>query len=352
MRTKEEIQELIGFINSRQERAIQLNEEEITAAYEKTNGDQSLAVKILSMFGGIFASCIFVGFLFLVGLYDSELAMLIVGILLITSGIFINKATESTIVDTVSISAYIVGYILVGMGLSQMELDQNAISIIFILISAATLYSVQTYIISFVSVSIISGAFITLLISNQHDDLIHIYVSLMALLVSFVYLKEAKLMMYSEKFSKLYNPIRIALLFSFLAGLIILGKINIAKISSEYIWISSVCIIAAILYLISHLFELLNIQKNDQKRGIYAVSLLILFPTIFSPAISGALLIILLSFLVNYKTSLVIGIIAFIYFICQYYYDLHYTLLTKSIVLFCSGVLFLGLYFLTYKKLK
>jgi len=87
------------------------------------------------------------------------------------------------------------------------------------------------------------------------------------------------------------------------------------------------------------------------KSGIYALSILLLLPTVLSPAISGAILIILLSFLVNYKTSLVIGIAAFIYFVSQYYYDLHFTLLTKSILLFSSGILFLGLYLLTHKKL-
>lgn len=352
MRTKEEIKEFINLINSQQRREIQFNEEAITAAYEKTNGDQSLAVKILSIFGGILASCFFIGFLFIAGLYDSETALLILGVLLIISGVFINKTTDSTIIDTVSISAYIIGYILLGMGLLQMELDENAVSLVFIVIAISTLCIVQAYIISFVSVLVISGAFLTLIISNDYGDLIHIYVSLMAFLVSWVYLKEARLLNQNKKVSKLYNPVRIALLFSFLAGLILLGKMHIVGLSQEYIWISSVSIIAAILYVISHLFELLHINKSNQKWGIYVFSIIILLPTLFSPSISGAILIILLSFLVNYKTSLAIGIVAFIYFISQYYYDLHYTLLTKSIILFCSGILFLGLYFITYKKLK
>ena len=40
-----------------------------------------------------------------------------------------------------------------------------------------------------------------------------------------------------------------------------------------------------------------------------------------------------------------------IYFISQYYYDLNFTLLTKSILLFSSGVLFLLLYLFTHKNL-
>jgi len=74
-------------------------------------------------------------------------------------------------------------------------------------------------------------------------------------------------------------------------------------------------------------------------------------PTAFSPVILGILLIILLSFLVNYKLGLSVGILTFIYFICQYYYDLNYTLLTKSILLFSSGILFLIFYIFIHKYL-
>jgi len=77
-----------------------------------------------------------------------------------------------------------------------------------------------------------------------------------------------------------------------------------------------------------------------------------LVSTIFSPSISGAMIIVLLSFLVNYKTGLAIGIISLIYFISQYYYDLNFTLLTKSIILFSSGIVFLLFYLFTTKKLN
>lgn len=350
MRTKEEIKELINFIQSRQNREIHFNEEEIAQKYENANSDQSLAIKILSIFGGLFASSLFIGFLFIAGLYDSAMGLVVLGIPLIIAGAFINKANDNTIVDTISISSYIIGFILLGLGLFQFELDENAVSLIFIAVAIITLYIVQAYIISFVSVLIISGGLFTLLISNDTTNLIHVYICLLAFVLTFVFLKEAQLLKSGKKIAKLYNPVRIALIFSFLAGLIFMTKMNTFKFSNEYIWISSVAIIASIIYVISHLLEMFEVHQK--KFLVYAIAVIILLPTLFSPSISGAILIILLSFLVNYKTSLVIGIAAFIYFVSQYYYDLHYTLLTKSIVLFCSGVLFLVLYFLTHKKLK
>ena len=109
--------------------------------------------------------------------------------------------------------------------------------------------------------------------------------------------------------------------------------------------------IAAIIYLLFHLFEILNITKLQFKIGICILSIILLMPTALSPAISVGLLIILLSFLTNYGTGLMICIIAFIYFVSQYYYDLHFTLLTKSILMFSSGMLFIGLYLFIHKKL-
>ncbi|MCX8531881.1 DUF4401 domain-containing protein [Chryseobacterium luquanense] len=356
MRTKEEVKQLLDTLQDASDKDLKFNEEEIYKDYEKSNNHQSLPIKILSIFGGILASLLFMGFLFITGIYDSELGLLALGIPLIIFGTFITKATDNILLDTLSISAYIIGFVLLGVGLSQMETHENVISLIFIAIAASTLFIVRSYLISFVSVLIVCGGFLFLIISNHTFDSIHIYVSLLAVVLTLLYLKEAKLITYNKTFSQLYDSVRIALIFCFLAGLYLSGRNyridRIDEYSFEYSWISSVVIIAAILYVISHLFEMLNIKKNEQKYGIYALSVFILLPTIFSPAISGAILIILLSFMVNYKTSLVIGVVAFIYFVSQYYYDLHYTLLTKSIVLFGSGVLFLGLYFLTHKKLS
>lgn len=349
MRNKEEIKELLNHFQT-ENKDVTFDEEAIFSAYQKNDDHQSLAVKILSIFGGILASLAFVGFLFITGLYDSTTALFILGTFLILGGIFINKIYNTTILDTVSISSYIIGFIILTLALFKMEMTENTVSLICILIAAVSLIIARSYIIAFASVLIINGAIITLISLNKNFDFIHVYTSLLALIVTAIFLKEAKIILLNPVFSKLYNPVRISLIFSFLAGLVFLGN-DFIEVSRDYIWVSSVVIILAIMYVLSYLFKVLHISEMKQKAAIYFVSILILLPTVLSPAISGAILIILLSFLVNYKTSLVIGVIAFIYFVSQYYYDLHFTLLTKSILLFSSGILFLGLYLLTHKKL-
>jgi hypothetical protein len=351
MRNKEEIKEVLDYFQTIDNKELKFDEEAILAAYQKNNDNQSLAIKILSIFGGISAGIVFLAALFITGIYDSDSGLLVFGILAIIGGLLINKVYDKIIIDTLSVSSYIIGFILLGVGLNKLEMSENTVYFLFILIAIVALMVVRTYIISFISVLIINGAVLALIVSNNNFSGIQIYTSFLAITVTALFLKEAKIISMHTAFSKLYDPVRIGLLFSFLAGLVLLCKSNIFDISRDYIWMSSVVIILTILYVLSQLFEILNISSTKHKAAIYIVSTIILLTTLLSPSISGAILIILLSFLVNYKTSMVIGIIAFIYFVSQYYYDLHITLLTKSIVLFSSGILFLGLYLLTHKKL-
>ena len=127
---------------------------------------------------------------------------------------------------------------------------------------------------------------------------------------------------------------------SFILGFILLA-----------IWLSSLVIIAAIMYVIYILLALFKMPPGKEKTIIYALSFVLLLSTAMSPAISGALLIILLAFMVNHKTGFAVGIISFIYFVSQYYYDLGYTLLVKSVLMFSTGILFMLIYLFTYKKL-
>lgn len=351
MKNKDDIKELLDCFQNTEDNPLQFDEEAIVSAYQKDNVNQSLPIKILSVFGGILASLAFLGFLLIAGLHDSDIGLLVLGGILIVGSIWINKKYDKIIIDTVSVSSFILGFILLGFGFGQLKIDENIISIIFIFIAFGSLSILQNYILSFVSVLIINGSVLMLIIWNKGYDFIHIYVSLLALAMTYFFLKEASIITSSKALSKLYNPIRIGLIFSFLSGLVFLGKKGIVPLSTDYIWLTSVVIILVIVYVISLLFNVLNITKTRYKISIYIFTVLALLPTALSPAISGAILIILLSFLINHKTGLALGIISFIYFISQYYYDLNFTLLTKSILLFSTGVLFIVLYLFTYKKL-
>jgi uncharacterized membrane protein len=351
MKNKEDIKEILDYLQTTEEKTLEFDEEAITAACQKNSGTQSLSVKILSVFGGILASFAFLGFLFTAGLYNSEAGQLVFGIICIAGSIWINKTYDNIIIDTASVSIFITGFILLSFGFNELNVNAGTICVLFAIIAFVSTVIAQNYMLSFISILIVNGSILMLIIFNGAYNLIHIYVSALALILAYFYLKEAKIITTNEALSKLYSPVRTGLTFSFLAGLAFLGKRGFFQISPNYIWWSSIIIILAVIYLLYKLFDILNITKIRHKTLIYIFTALTLLPTVFSPAISGAILLILLSFAVNYRTGLVLGVIAFIYFITQYYYDLNFTLMTKSILLFSSGILFLVLYLFTHKKL-
>lgn len=350
MKTKEQIDYLLDYFKTIESKELIFDEAAIISTYQKKTNNQSLAIKILSAFGGLLASLAFMGFLLIAGLYNNDVGLIGFGIAFIASAIWINKKYDKIITDTVSISIYIIGFTLLGLGLDKLEWAPNTICITFILLALVSLIITQNYILSFFAVLIINGSVLAIILSNNAQHFIHVFVSALSLLLTYCILNEAKFISTHNTLSKLYSPLRIGLVVSFLAGLILLGKKELYSVSPDFIWVSSVINLIAIIYFLTKLTQTLHITQTSQKIRIYVLSMLLLLPTALSPTISGAVLIILLSFMVNYKTGLVIGLVSFVYFVCQYYYDLNFTLLTKSILLFSSGILFIALYLFTNKK--
>ncbi|MCZ2356323.1 MAG: DUF4401 domain-containing protein [Bacteroidia bacterium] len=352
MKTKEELRDLLdSFQATAENKNITFDEEAILAAYSKNQNGQSLPIKILSVLGGILATAAFLGFLLVAGLYNSIEGQLIFGIIFTTAAIWVNKKYDAIILDTVSISSFLIGLILLAFSLSQLELNGSLICVIFILIALGSLTIAQNYLLSFISVLIINGSILALIVLNKAYELAQFYAAALALALTIFLLWEAKIITMNVRISKLYNPLKTGLSFSFLSGLILLGVRTILPISPDYLWITSGIIILAIVYVVFNLLRAFDIGEDWHKITACILVVITLLPTVLSPAISGSILFMILSFRVNYKLGLVLGIISSIYFIAQYYYDLRFTLLTKSILLFSAGIFFAILYLVIYKKL-
>ncbi len=355
MKNKEAIRAILEQLQATSPTPIEFDEASIFAAYQDDNSTRAgLAIKVLSIFGGLVATFALLGFLILAGLQDSEHGMLTVGSAFIVGAVLLNTRYDSLTLGTVSISAYLIGYLLLSFGLFQLRLDENSISIFFILVALLTLGITQNYLLSFIALLIINACLLVLLDGNY--DLLHVYVALLSFLLTFVMLSESRLIKLNKIFSRLYAPLRIALIFIFLGNLALLGKKHIFSTDHVHtslpIWVPSLLIMAAILYTLTKILKILQVKELVLQAGVYSMVVLFLIPTLYSPAISGAALVMLLSFMVNYKTGLVLGIVALLYYIGQYYYDLSFTLLTKSIILMISGALMLLIYFFTQKQLS
>ncbi|MEE9349667.1 MAG: DUF4401 domain-containing protein [Flavobacteriaceae bacterium] len=352
MNKLDKINRLLQKIKAKEGDSFTYNEETILAEYKHNDDNKSTTtIKILSVLGGILATLAFVGFLFLTRIFRSEVSMLVLGIVFVIAAIWVNKIYDKLIIDTASIALYIVGFLMIIFGIAEITDSKNFTVLVGLVIALVSLFSTQSYMLLFISVLALSGSLLSFIWLNEKPNAIHLYIVFQTLLLTIIFLNEAKIITFNKKFSRLYKPLRIGIMISFLVGLIATSKRGMIELSDNFFWISVIAISIGILYLIPKILGKLAIVETNSKIMIYVLILLLLGFSSGSPAILGGILIVLLSFYVNFRIGLVIGVASLIYFVSQYYYDLSFTLLTKSILLFGSGMLFIILYLFINKKL-
>ena len=167
----------------------------------------------------------------------------------------------------------------------------------------------------------------------------------------FVNLSETKILSYTNgDFSK-YKPIH--------SGLFVSCVLSLAGLSVNYLtkstndWIISVFMLVGILLMVYKIVQVMQVKSPVHQVCIYLLCILICFPSLHAPYLSGSILLILICFQYGYKAESAVALLLFIYSISKYYYDLDITLLTKSITLFFTGIaLLIAWYIFTQKKTR
>lgn len=352
MKNETMIREMIDSLKQQQGGGFEINEDDVVNEYEKKYANRSsLTIKILSIVGGLMASIAFIGFLFIVGVADSGGTLIVLGIMFTAIAILICNLADKLVLDTVGICGFIVGFILLAGGMAEGNVGENTICFWLIIISAVSFSVSKNAILIFISLLIFFGCFLVLIMTNQPHEMIHLLIAFNVVALAYWMLNEHAIITMGKRFCEVYEPVRTGVIFSLIINLWMTTSSSIYTRPIAFPWMSSLVIIPVLLYVVNRILDIIRVKELKEKAVAYFISSLILVATFFAPAISGALLIILLCFLVNYKTGFVVGVVAFIYFISRYYYDLDVTLLTKSILMMASGVLFILFYLLTNKKL-
>src|SRR5690606_12759765 len=143
------------------------------------------------------------------------------------------------IIDTVSISTFAIGFTMVGIGLDHLITNEKNLLMVVIALAFCTLIIARTYMISFLSVLIINSCILALLQLYKVYDLIHPYIAIVVLSLTYLFLREAKLITASKVQSQLYGPLRAGLIYSFLMGLLLISSNSLFSLSPDYIWASS-----------------------------------------------------------------------------------------------------------------
>jgi len=350
MDTLNNMERALEEIAAREGEDFRADRETILGRYGRRAGERDMAIKVLSVFGGILATLSFAGFLGVMDLFQSHLALILVGAVVLALALGVQRVFKALVLDTLGVSLYILGMVMVMVGLEGFNVPANTLAQVLFLLALCSLFVTKNYILAFLSVLVLAGVFLYLILANGLPYLVHGYILFYTSALALCLLGEAKFLAAPSHIAERYGPLRIGLCFSLLFGLVLVGANALVPEGLQYPWLSSLAPLATILYLVPSLPKGWPGKKN--RALAYGLCTLALLPILFAPAMAGSLLLVLLSFKVNYRTGLVLGIIALAYFTIQYYYDLNLSLLIKSMVLFTSGMVFLLCYLLFTKTKK
>ena len=317
----------------------QADQNNIIEAYE-TLDKQSLStgIRILSFLGGIAVALLYFSWPLLD--LDSPIALLILGLVSLVGSTYLDRLQNEPILDTFVFSVYCFGLFLVASSLAVFQIDLHLVALIIGLLSFISLFIIRRKLMAFGATASILIASFYLIVSPISPIRLQLFLTLITFIVSYIYLNEATLIQGYRIWNRFYNPIRYATLLSMCIGLILTTTYFFdINTPSHYNWISSVAALSVLYYLLPTARK--HLYPSPLYLSILGYALILAFSsmiTLYVPSIQGAILILVLSFKINDKTGLVLGIITLLFSICKYYYDLDFSLLTKSIVLMLSGI--------------
>ena len=318
-------------------------------------------LRILTLIGALIASGFFFLFLAISGILDED-GFLVLGLVFVAAayGLLVAAKKSNSILQvffiTCSFTLLAVGKILFVIGFVDMFDDFFSLSsrgVIWAATLGVGLATVLTYKLfpfvldRFISSCSFLGFFIATVITlpDSDSDLMPVVATWIMNFFFLAYMICAGFLLLHEKVKKLYDPVAYALICTLL-GLAVMQTALMSEPKFEpvlgiEIWLPNFIAGFGLLYLLSHAVGGFKKQMDSQAIVIAAGVILLAF---FTNA--GILLSILLMVFgrMNHRPLVsLIGWISLTGFLIYYYYQLDFTLETKSYVLLGSGGLLLGI---------
>jgi hypothetical protein len=223
MSKQQQIEDFLLALKEKEGDALAWNEEEMFSEMgDKTIKTGTLAIKVLSIFGGFLATLAFLAFLFISGLNDSAFGLVFFGVLFIVLSIIGSRIYDKIVIDTSAISLYVSGYALLTFGLGKMDFSDTLSCLLYIVIAFVALNYVRSFIFSFISFLIIFSCIIAIFSINNLYNAYHLLSVTSAILLFYLFQFESIILDKFKRISIHYEPLRIAFICSFIFMLIVI----------------------------------------------------------------------------------------------------------------------------------
>ena len=318
-------------------------------------------LRILTLIGALIASGFFFLFLAISGILDED-GFLILGLVFVAAayGLLVAAKKSNPILQvffiTCSFTLLAVGKILFVIGFVEMFGDlfslrsrgDQRVALLGIGLATVLTYKLFPFVLDrFISSCFFLGLFIEIVIAlpDLDSDVMPVVAAWIMNFFFLTYMICAGFLLLHEKVKKLYDPVAYALICTLLGLAVmqsgLMGEPKLEPVLGFEIWLPNFIAGFGLLYLLSHAVGGFKKQMDSQAIVIAAGVILLAF---FTNA--GILLSILLMVFgrMNHRPLVsFIGWISLTGFLIDYYYQLDFTLETKSYVLLGSGGLLLGI---------
>ena len=318
-------------------------------------------LRILTLIGALIASGFFFLFLAISGILDED-GFLILGLVFVAAayGLLVAAKKSNPILQvffiTCSFTLLAVGKILFVIGFVEMFGDlfslrsrgDQRVALLGIGLATVLTYKLFPFVLDrFISSCFFLGLFIEIVIAlpDLDSDVMPVVAAWIMNFFFLTYMICAGFLLLHEKVKKLYDPVAYALICTLLGLAVmqsgLMGEPKLEPVLGFEIWLPNFIAGFGLLYLLSHAVGGFKKQMDSQAIVIAVGVILLAF---FTNA--GILLSILLMVFgrMNHRPLVAfIGWISLTGFLIYYYYQLDFTLETKSYVLLGSGGLLLGI---------
>ncbi len=347
------LQKIINNIRIEYEEELEFDQKEIEKAFTASDSSFSnITIKVLSVAGGILAAIFLTGFLFIAGISDSSVSMMITGIIFVTGSIIVNKLVDNLTLDTASITLYIVGVVIFSIGFMETSDSHNWLCFILIGIAMATLFFSESFMLVFLGTLLFHFAIIYYFENRNAVNLMQFPILLCGFTLVWLTLSEARIITFSRKANIIFKPLQAGFFVAFIAELLFITESSFLFPTRYSYLILSLGMGSATIILLYNVMQSLQSVNIRSRLFVYITALALVIPTIYAPYISGALLLIVLSFHYGFTSQFIISIGLLIYGTSRFYYNMQISLLNKSIILFATGLVIIGTWYYFTQQIK
>ncbi len=297
----------------------------------------NLSVKILSAVGGFFASLLFLLALWLADILDEPVAAVGLGTTLLVLTIILGRHRREAFVASITVCGYLVGVGLTMLGLLPQIADAELVLPV-LGIATLTLIFTRNYFLVLLAVVSLPACLLYLELTLHAMAYVAAAIGLGATGLVALSFTEHHFVA-----NRRLPAVRAGLALGLLLSLCWYrwGHWMADEPYERY----GVLPISLLLYVL-----VASVLGCSLPRRWAALAGLALLPLTLLPLLLGSGLLLLVSFRSQHFTGMGLGVAALLYFTAQYYYDLRWNLLDKSLVLLAAGALLLGLYYYLQRK--